>query len=394
MQLRIAAGQVERIGLGRHRLVGQRREEDDACAELLQQVDVGGVQEGEGVVAGDGHRAAGQTPRRGVDLDRRDEAHRRGQRRRGTRDHIGCAFQPALQVRQFGRLNQAQVARGPVQRLAARQRAECGHARRQALDDHARMALAADAVGDHAGEVQPRPVQLQPERDRAEGLRHRAGVDHRQHWQPEPLGQRRARGTAVMQAHHAFDEDQVGLASGLPEQLAAVILAAHPQVELPARRAAGVLVHHRIDEVGAGLEHPHPQALAAPVAGQRGRHRGLALAGGRRADQQRGAEAVGPPGRNIACRHACRPHAPCGCRERIAGGIGRGRTEQDRGRSCTGLRRSPVSSGRRPPRCQCACFRPVSGLASAGVALSGGPADRAAFPEPRLQWHRDLIFSR
>ena len=222
------------------------------------------------------------------------------------------------------------------------------------------MAGAADAVGQHPGEGHLRPVQLQPQRDRPEGLRHRARVDHRQHRQAKAHRQLGTGRRAVVQAHHAFDQDQVRLARRLPEQFAAVRLAAHPQVELVTGLTAGVGVHHRVDEVGAGLEHPHPQAALAPVAGQCRGDSGFSLPGGGGADQQGGARTRGALGRNRSRRHARRPHAPCGSVKGTHWLRGRGRTNREK----EGQRRS-TAARLRPPRCQYRCSRPVSGLARA-----------------------------
>ena len=80
-----------------------------------------------------------------------------------------------------------------------------------------------------------------------------------------------------MQAHHTFDEDQVGLGGGRMQQRAAVRFATHPQVELIHRLAAGLGQDGWVEEIGAGLEHAHPAPLWDRPAGQRGGGGGLGM---------------------------------------------------------------------------------------------------------------------
>jgi hypothetical protein len=93
----------------------------------------------------------------------------------------------------------------------------------------------------------------------AEGLGHRLGVDHRHHRNAEAAGDVGARGLAVEEPHHPFDEDQVGLARGLMQPPGGVGLAAHAQIEVVHRRTAGHRVDLRIEEIRPALEHPHPR---------------------------------------------------------------------------------------------------------------------------------------
>ncbi|MNT01355.1 hypothetical protein D3C72_1358170 [compost metagenome] len=172
---------------------------------------------------------------------------------------------------------------------AARQGTEPVTGLAQGVLQHVGMALAGHAVGQHAGPGQARAEVLQAVGQRAEGAGHGLGVDHGQHGQAQALGQLGRAGRAVEQAHHAFDDHQVGLARGGMQARAAVGLAGHPQVERMHRRAGGQREPVRIEEVGPALEGPHAAALAHVQPRERGRDRGLALPRGRRGHEHRGA---------------------------------------------------------------------------------------------------------
>ncbi len=163
--------------------------------------------------------------------------------------------------------------------------------RRHALLDHFRMAHAGDAVGQHAGKRQPRTEMREPVGDRAHRLRDALGIDHRQHRHAQQLGQIGAARRAVEQAHHAFDQDQIGVQRGFIHQPPAFGRAGQPQIELIHGMAAGTLQNHRIEEIRPGLEHPDCAPLIRMKTRQRRRHGGLAVIGRGRADEQRGAAA-------------------------------------------------------------------------------------------------------
>ena len=149
------------------------------------------------------------------------------------------------------------------------------------------MAQGPHPVGQHAGERQVRLIARQAQGQGAESLGHGGAIDHPQHRHAEMPGQVGARWRAIEQPHNAFDEDQVGLASGLPQQTAAFLLAHHPHVQLVYRGAAGPLENHRIEKIRTALEHPHLASLVTVQARQGGGHGGLALAGCRSGDQYR-----------------------------------------------------------------------------------------------------------
>ena len=299
VQFRVAAGQVERMGDGRHRLVGQRREETQLRAQRAQGVEIGRVDERKGSVVRNGDDGAGQ--RTGQPCPVRSASDRgAGGLLRRLEDHVGRHRQQPDgaqgsgggldafgQIVYFRSLHQPQVTRRQPVLPAARQCATPSHACGQAFLQHLRMARAADTVGQHAGQAQAGTVGGQPVRHGAEGLRHGRRIDHHQQRQIESQGQIGARRRAVVQAHHAFDQYHVGLLGRAVEQLRTVRLATHPQVELLYRRAAGALEDHRIEKVGAGLEHAHTPPLAAMPVCQGSGDCGLALPRGRGRDHQR-----------------------------------------------------------------------------------------------------------
>jgi len=62
MQFRVAAGQIDGIGAGWHRIVGQRREKRDAGAEFAQAVEIGRIEKSERGVVRNGNRFAFEQP--------------------------------------------------------------------------------------------------------------------------------------------------------------------------------------------------------------------------------------------------------------------------------------------------------------------------------------------
>gem|GEM_PF-2764139 len=178
------------------------------------------------------------------------------------------------------------------------------------------MPCAADPIGQHAGERQVRLEAAQPVRHGAEGLRHGRAINDRQHRHAEAPRQIGRRGRAIEQAHHPFDQDQVGLARRFPEQAPRLLFADHPQVELIDRLAAGTREDHRVEKVRPALEHPHALALPRMQPRQSRGDGGLALAGCRGGNQQRRAVSTGHRGlsccssRLISFRPCARKEAP------------------------------------------------------------------------------------
>jgi len=92
---------------------------------------------------------------------------------------------------------------------------------------------------------------------------------------------------AVKQPHHTFNQNQVRLTGGFPQQATAFLGAHHPQIHLIHRRTAGALQDHGVEKIRAALEYPHLAPLIAMQPGQSRCNRGLALTGSRRGDQHR-----------------------------------------------------------------------------------------------------------
>jgi hypothetical protein len=141
----------------------------------------------------------------------------------------------------------------------------------------------------------------------AEGARHGRGIDHGQHGHAKALGQVGRARVAVEQAHHALDEEQVGLERGVVQALGAVGRAIDPQVQRVHRRAAGQFMPVRVEKIRPALEHAHAPPLPRVQPRQRGRHRGLALARGRGGHQQGGAGGRGSHGHSAYCGAHFRP---------------------------------------------------------------------------------------
>jgi hypothetical protein len=74
----------------------------------------------------------------------------------------------------------------------------------------------------------------------AEAAGHGAGIEHQQHRHAEATRQFGGRGFAVVQAHHAFDQDQVGIARRARQAPARIGLAAHAEVDVLAGAAAAM----------------------------------------------------------------------------------------------------------------------------------------------------------
>ena len=159
-----------------------------------------------------------------------------------------------------------------------------------ALAQHAGVAFAAHMVGQHAGPgqrlaggvgVMAQAVGHSPER-----IRHRRcaqDAQHRNAQQPRNISRT---GLAIMQPHHAFDQDQVRLLRSAMQAFADILLPVDPQIELVHRPPAGQLVPVRIQKIRPALEHLHTASGARMQARQPGGERGLALARGGRGDQQ------------------------------------------------------------------------------------------------------------
>ena len=243
----IAPGEIEGVRWWQLR-VGEGREEGQLGAQVREQFQVGAVEKSEGGIAGHGNAY----PREGLGLRGMGANRRRTQRLRSESrvetDHRrqGWVRQPQgrcglvqarLQVSNLRRLHQPQVAGGQGDISVAGQPAQTGQIRREALRQQLIVPLAGGTIGEGAGEGQARAVAGQAQRQGAEGLGHVGAIDHRQDGDAEQARQVGAGTVAIEQPHDPFDEDEIGLPRRLEKELAAVGLAAHPQVELVDRPA-------------------------------------------------------------------------------------------------------------------------------------------------------------
>ncbi len=181
------------------------------------------------------------------------------------------------------------------------------HGDAQAGDGVPQQALVAgraDPVEDDTGQAHP-PIPGGEAVHHGRGRAARGGRVHDQHdrggGQPGRMGGRgEVRGLAgprhrhpVEQAHHPFDDGDVGAVGAVGEQGADAFLAAEHGVEVAPGAAGGQGVVARVDVVRADLVRGDPQAAGGQGGHQPGRHGGLARAAGRGRDQQPGQDDAG-----------------------------------------------------------------------------------------------------
>ena len=126
-----------------------------------------------------------------------------------------------------------------------------------------------------------------------EGAGHGRGIDDGQHGQPQAVRHLGSTGLTVVESHHPFHEDEVRLSCRVVQTPANVVLASHPQVQVVDGVAAGQFMPGGIQEIRPGLEDTHVQPGTGQAPCQSRHYRGLAMAGGRRADQHRRRKAGG-----------------------------------------------------------------------------------------------------
>ena len=128
MQLGVAARQVDRVGVGIGRLVGQRRERAQLDALAAPALEDGGVGEGEGAVVGHGDALAERRPGARVGSQDRD-AGRAGQALQPVEldpllDQLARGGQEGAEIGMLGRLDETQMPAGQGQRRLARDHAQ------------------------------------------------------------------------------------------------------------------------------------------------------------------------------------------------------------------------------------------------------------------------------
>ncbi len=286
VQLRVATGQVQAVGVGQLAIM-DRREEAQLGAHVPQQVQARAIQKGKGLVARDGDAYAAQQR---LDLNRVGRGKGHGWRQghfTGAGQRRSRHVQTHVQIIELTGLDQPQMAAGQFEADFPGQCAVPAQAFGQAVLQQLRVAYRADAIGQHAGERQIRLIARQAQRQCAKRLRHGRAVDHTEYRHAKMPGQVGARWRAIEQAHDPLDQNQVRLISRFPQQATAFIGTDHPHVQLIDRRATGPLENHRVEKVRAALEHPDLAPLVAVQACQCSGHRGFALPGGRRSDQYR-----------------------------------------------------------------------------------------------------------
>jgi hypothetical protein len=146
------------------------------------------------------------------------------------------------------------------------------------------MPRAADAVAQHAGDSQLAIEVGKAVYECGDAARHAAGVAHEHDGSTQPLGDLRAGarfarwGGAVEEAHHAFDQCDIGTGRGALEAREHRIATHHPAIEVVTRLAGRERVVRRIEVVGSALEHGHAQATFAQRTCDADHERGLAHA--------------------------------------------------------------------------------------------------------------------
>ena len=148
------------------------------------------------------------------------------------------------------------------------------------------VVIAADAVSDDMGDRCAIAVVFQPPGHGTETTGHGASIHDQQDGQTQAAGQLGRARFAVVQTHHAFDENQVRLRRGTRQPPAGIRLTAHAKVDVLAVGTAGQGMDLRVEEIGAALEHAHLAPQPPVQARQRRHHRRLAVAGCRRGNQQ------------------------------------------------------------------------------------------------------------
>ena len=317
MHFRISAAEVEAVEVLRQRGVAQRREGGQFGPAALERFQVVGIIEVEGLIAGDAQANApchGCVSRAACTAGQASSGTTTGQLHQPfhvevPRAAVGQAVQGLVVQAALIGGDKSQVAaferrQGPA-RHGAQERRQPGGGER--LGQPGMVARRAGLVGDHAGQPHLR-LELGESLDRGRQAAGGAVGRDRQHdrgrQQQGDLGRApfQCRGRrAVEQAHDAFDHGQIGLRSGLGEELPHVVGRGHPGVKVVAGSAGGPRQVGGIEEIGADLEGLHPQPLLPQGANDSQRQRGLADATAGGGDDDSGASGLA----HAAALHKC-----------------------------------------------------------------------------------------
>ena len=275
-----AAAEEEGIDLGQAR-IGNRAEEHQFGAGLLEGVEVVGVVEAEGRIARDAQaqrRLRLGCACRGSTRPQHFVGRRRLQQAVDVhliRDGIGNRGDARPGRRRFVGRHQAEVALDDAELRIVEHGAEHRHVG-VVLDDGAQLgfvARAAEAVEDDAGDADVAIEGLVAEDQRGDAARHAARIQHQHDGQVEQPGQRRIAVAAgevepVVEALVALDEGNVRVRAVTGEGVDQLVMRLHVEVQVAAGAAAGQAQPDRVDVVGALLEGLHGEAASAQGGGQ------------------------------------------------------------------------------------------------------------------------------
>jgi len=161
------------------------------------------------------------------------------------------------------------VAFGHDQVVVSGECAENRHRPVGRVADQLGVPFAADVVEDDTGDVQLGVEAGVAVDERGRAACHGACVDDKQHGEIEQLGDLGGAAAlafcfaAVVEAHHALDQGDVGVGAEAGEPFLVLLRCEHPAVEVARRPRACLVVVERVDEVGADFERLHGEAAAA-----------------------------------------------------------------------------------------------------------------------------------
>ena len=185
MKLGIAARQIDRIGIGRRRLVGERRERQNLGASGAPALEQRRIGEGEGGIARHRDALAERRDRAARRCERVSRADRPGQGQQRIdidrcRESIGGRVEKLLEIVMLAGLHQAEMAFGQAQagRRAARSPARECRAPSTARVSISPVAGAADPIEDDAGDVDARAMAGEAAHQRAGGSSLAPRIDH------------------------------------------------------------------------------------------------------------------------------------------------------------------------------------------------------------------------